>query len=265
MKFIVNQVEMSDTFTNRFDDGDEPQPKKIISTKRRRQVGDDAGSEKSARSRYMMSSTMKILICLMKTWRYVEREKKSVILADDSDEKGQTRRIDDDDDMISERGSNHGNNSRVRGGCDGYGSDFQRNSDDFIEDDGDSLRRRRERYRGDDNIPESAEKDARDIFGVEDSNFDEIYDDDGAKIEFEGVKEEIICRRRWRRSVNKRPHKKTTLLGFIEPSELVRGFLSATDKEIMIEDAPERFKLRKTPVTKSNEDEIDREAYGTRL
>ncbi|EGT58213.1 hypothetical protein CAEBREN_24029 [Caenorhabditis brenneri] len=192
--------------------------------RRRRQVGDDAGSEKSARSRYMMSSTMKILICLMKTWRYVEREKK---------------RIDDDDDMMSERDSNHGNNSRGRGGCGGYGSDFQRNSDDFIEDDGDSLRRQRERYRGDDNIPESAEEDARGIFGVEDSNF------------FSSVK--------------KRLHKKKTLLGFIEPSELERGFLSAADKKIMIEDAPERFKLRKTPAIKSNENEIDREAHETRL
>ncbi|CAL2048366.1 unnamed protein product [Caenorhabditis brenneri] len=185
-------------------------------------------------------------------------------------EKYTFQRIDDDDDMMSERDSNHGNNSRGRGGCVGYGSDFQRNPDDFIEDDGDSLRRQRERYRGDDNIPERAEEDSRDIFGVEDSNFDEIYDDDGAKIEFEGVKEEIICRRRWRRWRDQKPlkkdlTKKTTLLGFLEPSELVRGFLSAADKEIMIEDAPERFKLRRTPVTKSNEDEIDREAHGTRL
>ena len=77
------------------------------------------------------------------------------------------QRIDDDDDLMSERGSDHGDRPRGRGGRGGYGSDSQKSADDFIKIDGDSLRRHRKHHRGDeDKIPDSAEQDARDVFGV---------------------------------------------------------------------------------------------------
>lgn len=114
-------------------------------------------------------------------------------------------------------------------------------------------------------MPEGAEEDARDVFGVEDFNFDEFYDDEDGEDGLEDEEEEIIeddgegGEIRIRRK--KDTSKKTTLMEAIEPSELERGFLSSADKKIMIEDAPERFQLRRTPVTEADEDELEREAH----
>ncbi|EGT52037.1 hypothetical protein CAEBREN_17429 [Caenorhabditis brenneri] len=303
MDFIDNQAEESDASTDRSDDDDEPQSKKMKmakekSKKKKKVVAssdededddddeeegrkemqgfiadedeeeeDDARSEKSARSRHSDNDELddEDLDLLNENLDIrQERKKNRVQLADDSDEERPARRIDDDDDLMSERGSDHGDRPRGRGGRGGYDSDSDRSEDDFIEDDGDAPRRHRKRHRGDENIPEGAEEDARDVFGVEDFNFDEFYDDDEAEEGLEDEEEEIIeddgeggeIKIRRKRDTTK----KTTLLESIEPSELERGFLSAADKKIMIEDAPERFQLRRTPVTEADEDEIDREA-----
>ncbi|EFO98528.1 CRE-EMB-5 protein [Caenorhabditis remanei] len=195
------------------------------------------------------------------------RKKNRVRLGDSSDEDEPARTANrDDDDLQSERGSDDGDRRHHRGGRGGggYGSESDRSEDDFIEDDGDAPKRHRKRHRGDEHIPEGAEEDARDVFGVEDFNFDEFYDDDEADDGLEDEEEEIIeddgegGEIRIRRK--KDTSKKTTLLESIEPSELERGFLSAVDKKIMIEDAPERFQLRRTPVTEADEDELEREA-----
>nr|Q93148.2 RecName: Full=Suppressor of Ty 6 homolog; AltName: Full=Abnormal embryogenesis protein 5 [Caenorhabditis briggsae] len=199
--------------------------------------------------------------------RQGERKKNRVRLGDSSDEDEPIRRSNqDDDDLQSERGSDDGDKRRGHGGRGGggYDSDSDRSEDDFIEDDGDAPRRHRKRHRGDEHIPEGAEDDARDVFGVEDFNFDEFYDDDDGEEGLEDEEEEIIeddgeggeIKIRRKRDTTK----KTTLLESIEPSELERGFLSAADKKIMIEDAPERFQLRRTPVTEADDDELEREA-----
>lgn len=54
--------------------------------------------------------------------------------------------------------------------------------------------------------------------------------------------------------------KKSTLLESIEPSEIDRGFLLPGDKKIAKEDLPERFQLRRTPVTEADDDELESEA-----
>lgn len=96
--------------------------------------------------------------------------------------------------MLSERGSDDGDRRKDRGRGDrgGYGSESERSEDDFIEDDGDAPRRHRKRHRGDENLPEGAEDDARDVFGVEDFNLDEFYDDDDGEDGLEDEEEEII-------------------------------------------------------------------------
>ncbi|CAI5444808.1 unnamed protein product [Caenorhabditis angaria] len=145
-----------------------------------------------------------------------------------------------------------------------YSDSDSEHSDNFIEEDDENARRRhRKRRKHDETMPEGAEDDARDVFGVEDFNFDEFYDDDEDGLDDEEEEEiieddgdggEIKIRRK------KDPSKKSTLLEAIEPSELDRGFLSAADKKIQMEDAPERFLLRKTPVTECDDEELEKEA-----
>uniref|UniRef100_A0A8R1IP49 Spt6 acidic N-terminal domain-containing protein n=1 Tax=Caenorhabditis japonica TaxID=281687 RepID=A0A8R1IP49_CAEJA len=191
-----------------------------------------------------------------------DRRVNRVRLGDSSDEDEPVRPDHGDDDADSVRkGDDDQDRRRERNR---YGSESERSEDDFIEDDGDAPRHRRKHHRGDEHMPEGAEEDARDVFGVEDFNFDEFYDDDDGEDGLEDEEEEIIeddgegGEIRIRRK--KDTSKKTTLLESIEPSELERGFLSAADKKIMIEDAPERFQLRRTPVTEADDDELERES-----
>uniref|UniRef100_A0A8R1INP9 Spt6 acidic N-terminal domain-containing protein n=1 Tax=Caenorhabditis japonica TaxID=281687 RepID=A0A8R1INP9_CAEJA len=189
-----------------------------------------------------------------------DRRVNRVRLGDSSDEDEPPDHGDDDADSVR-KGDDDQDRRRERNR---YGSESERSEDDFIEDDGDAPRHRRKHHRGDEHMPEGAEEDARDVFGVEDFNFDEFYDDDDGEDGLEDEEEEIIeddgegGEIRIRRK--KDTSKKTTLLESIEPSELERGFLSAADKKIMIEDAPERFQLRRTPVTEADDDELERES-----
>ncbi|PIO54534.1 hypothetical protein TELCIR_24102 [Teladorsagia circumcincta] len=46
----------------------------------------------------------------------------------------------------------------------------------------------------------------------------------------------------------------------MEPSELDRGFMAPLDKKIQLEDKPERFQLRRTPVTEADDMELELES-----
>lgn len=231
---------------------------------------EDAKSEKSEKSRHSGEDELddEDLDLINENYDIRETKKQNrVQLGDSSDEDEPIRRPNhEDDDLLSERGSDDGDRRKDRGRGDrgGYGSESERSEDDFIEDDGDAPRRHRKRHRGDENLPEGAEDDARDVFGVEDFNLDEFYDDDDGEDGLEDEEEEIIeddgeggeikIRRK------KDTTKKSTLLESIEPSEIDRGFLLPGDKKIAKEDLPERFQLRRTPVTEADDDELESEA-----
>ncbi|CAI2347402.1 unnamed protein product [Caenorhabditis sp. 36 PRJEB53466] len=299
MDFIDNQAEESDDSSGR-SDIDEPQLKKRKTekekSKQKRKVvassdededddddeeegreemkgfiadedeEEDAKSEKSEKSRHSGEDELDDEdIDLINENLDINNGRRAprVQLGDSSDEDEPIKRVDRDDDLRSERGGSDDERGPRRDHR-GYGSESDRSEDDFIEDDGDGPRRHRKRHRGDENVPEGAEDDARDVFGVEDFNFDEFYDDEDGEDGLEDEEEEIVeddgeggeikIRRK------KDTTKKSTLLEAIEPSELERGFLSAGDKKIMIEDAPERFQLRRTPVTEADDEELEREA-----
>ncbi|CAD6192953.1 unnamed protein product [Caenorhabditis auriculariae] len=178
-----------------------------------------------------------------------------------------------DDDAASERGGG-GNRQRERGDySENEYSDSERSEDNFIEDDGDRPARQRHRNRNA-NMPEGAAEDARDVFGVEDFNFDEFYEEEDGDEAMDDEEEEIIeddgeggeirvglFKRFPRESdANGNRRKSRHFLDSIEPSELEKGFLTAHDKKIMIEDTPERFQLRRTPVTECDEEELGDES-----
>ncbi|VDM59379.1 unnamed protein product, partial [Angiostrongylus costaricensis] len=110
----------------------------------------------------------------------------------------------------------------------------------------------------------SALDEARDVFGVEDFNFDEFYDEDEEPVDDDDEDQEDIMdeetegEARVRRVRTK--EKSSTLLDAMEPSELERGFMAPMDKKIQLEDKPERFQLRKTPVTEADELELELES-----
>uniref|UniRef100_A0A915EDD2 Helix-turn-helix DNA-binding domain-containing protein n=1 Tax=Ditylenchus dipsaci TaxID=166011 RepID=A0A915EDD2_9BILA len=92
--------------------------------------------------------------------------------------------------------------------------------------------------------------DAKDVFGVED--IDEFYDDE------EGIEDEAEEGEEGLSSAKPRTTK-VSLWNSIEPSELDKGFVSAADKRIIFEDRPERFQMRKIPVTEVDDHELDLE------
>uniref|UniRef100_A0A0K0DMN9 Suppressor of Ty 6 homolog n=1 Tax=Angiostrongylus cantonensis TaxID=6313 RepID=A0A0K0DMN9_ANGCA len=110
----------------------------------------------------------------------------------------------------------------------------------------------------------SALDEARDVFGVEDFNFDEFYDEDEEPVDEDDDDQEDIMdeetegEARVRRVRTK--EKSSTLLDTMEPSELERGFMAPMDKKIQLEDKPERFQLRKTPVIEADELELELES-----
>lgn len=55
----------------------------------------------------------------------------------------------------------------------------------------------------------------------------------------------------------KKKEKKVTIFDTMDPVELERGFLSVTDKKIMLEDRPERFIMRRPPVREVEEVELE--------
>ncbi|KAK6047979.1 hypothetical protein COOONC_14516 [Cooperia oncophora] len=113
-------------------------------------------------------------------------------------------------------------------------------------------------------MPEGALDEARDVFGVEDFNFDEFYDEDEEPVDDEEEEQEDLMddegegEARVRRVRAK--EKSSTLLDTMEPSELERGFMAPLDKKIQLEDKPERFQLRRTPVTEADDMELELES-----
>jgi transcription elongation factor SPT6 len=125
-------------------------------------------------------------------------------------------------------------------------SDSERSEDRFIVDDnepegGHGRRRKKQRKRGgfDDQILDEA----KEVFGVD--NIDEFYDEE------EFPEEEMDDDEQ--RVVQQRPAK-TTLLSAMEPSELDKGYMTSFDKGVTFLDKPERFQLRRVPVTEIEED-----------
>ncbi|GMT19975.1 hypothetical protein PFISCL1PPCAC_11272, partial [Pristionchus fissidentatus] len=138
--------------------------------------------------------------------------------------------------------------------------------DNFIEYDKGERRgmKQRNRKRKEMNFAEGALDEARDIFGVEDFNFDEFYDEgDAEPVEDEEMYEEDIDgeeRPRARRKGGDKSKQRETLLDTMEPSELDKGYFSAQDKSIQSEDKPERFQLRRVPITEATDEELALEA-----
>ncbi|KAJ1367194.1 hypothetical protein KIN20_028058 [Parelaphostrongylus tenuis] len=96
------------------------------------------------------------------------------------------------------------------------------------------------------------------------SIFDEFYDEDEEPVDEEDedqediMDEEIEGEARVRRVRTK--EKSSTLFDTMEPSELERGYMAPVDKKIQLEDKPERFQLRKTPVTEADDLELELES-----
>ncbi|CAI4228912.1 unnamed protein product [Auanema sp. JU1783] len=137
-------------------------------------------------------------------------------------------------------------------------SDSEQSENDFIVNEYDGKPVHSRNKRRDLNLPEGALDEAREIFGVEDFNLDDFYDEDEEQLddeEDEIVDEEGEGVRRIRKEI-----KKSTLLDTLEPAELERGYLAPRDKKIQLEDKPERFQIRKTPVTEVSESEAELEA-----
>ncbi|GMS90041.1 hypothetical protein PENTCL1PPCAC_12216, partial [Pristionchus entomophagus] len=139
--------------------------------------------------------------------------------------------------------------------------------DNFIEYEQDERRgmKQRNRKRKEMNFAEGALDEARDIFGVEDFNFDEFYEEGGdgeagEEEEYDDDDMEGDERPRVRRARTDKPKQRETLLDTMEPSELEKGYFAAEDKGIQQKDVPERFQVRQVKVTEASEEEVELEA-----
>ncbi|ETN78435.1 hypothetical protein NECAME_02872, partial [Necator americanus] len=143
-------------------------------------------------------------------------------------------------------------------------SDSEQSEDNFIVNEEGGRHTHRHHRRRDGNMPEGALDEARDVFGVEDFNFDEFYDEDEEPVDEDDDDQEELMddegegEGRMRRVRTK--EKTSTLLDAMEPSELERGFMAPADKKIQLEDKPERFQLRKSPVTEADDLELELES-----
>ncbi|MFH4974474.1 hypothetical protein AB6A40_001183 [Gnathostoma spinigerum] len=145
------------------------------------------------------------------------------------------------------------------------GSESERSVDDFIVTDDGHRQHQRQRYHRNADVPEQAMDEARDIFGVEDFNFAEFYDEDLEPGEEDEEYPEDEEREEGEGPVgrtkrNRIKEKKSTLLDTIEPAELEEKMLSPRDRRIQLEDRPERFQLRRIPVTDADDSELDLES-----
>ncbi|KAK6029056.1 S1 RNA binding domain protein [Ostertagia ostertagi] len=203
-----------------------------------------------------------------------KEKKQRIIQPDDSDE--------DVDDRTAIQKKLFGENFHPLQGDDGEGpssprdersdagserdrySDSEQSEDNFIVNEDGGRHTHRHHRRRDGNMPEGALDEARDVFGVEDFNFDEFYDEDEEPVEDEDEEQEDLMddegegEARVRRVRTK--EKSSTLLDTMEPSELERGFMAPLDKKIQLEDKPERFQLRRTPVTEADDMELELES-----
>lgn len=130
--------------------------------------------------------------------------------------------------------------------------------DNFIVDDNDQpLPRKPKGKKG--KYTDSAMQQAQDVFGV-DFDFDQVDDDDGYEDE-EGYEEEYgedgetsVTRPKKKKSGRK------TIYDIYEPAELEKSHMTAFDQQIRLKDEPERFQLRRFPVTEATDEEIKLES-----
>ncbi|KAH7696935.1 SH2 domain-containing protein, partial [Aphelenchoides avenae] len=177
----------------------------------------------------------------------VQRGGRVVLDSDEEDDDRQRLRNDlfgvDDDEAREER--DYGDRRSV-----GSRSDSEESEKFIVEDDEDrGHRKKRHRHK---EFDSQYVDDARDVFGVDD--IDDFYDEDEMMME-EDMEDEEQAEGR----VPKARVAKQTLLSAIEPSELDKGFLTAFDKRVIFEDRPERFQLRRVPVTEIDEAEVQQE------
>uniref|UniRef100_A0A914CC01 Suppressor of Ty 6 homolog n=1 Tax=Acrobeloides nanus TaxID=290746 RepID=A0A914CC01_9BILA len=143
-------------------------------------------------------------------------------------------------------------------------SESDMSEDPFIVQDDSTQHQKRRRKTHIGGISEHVVDEAREVFGVDEFNIDEFYEEDEEEEELEGD-EELLEEEEGEEGMTERRRpkvrsKKETLMSSIEPSELDKGFVGASDKRILFEDKPERFQLRKIPVTDADADEINTEA-----
>ncbi|VDK40399.1 unnamed protein product [Cylicostephanus goldi] len=204
-----------------------------------------------------------------------KEKKQRIIQPEDSDEDVDDRTAIQKK-LFGEGDDGEGPSSPRRGDLSGEDSDRERYSDseqsedNFIVNEDGGRHGHRHHRRRDGNMPEGALDEARDVFGVEDFNFDEFYDEDEEPIEEDDEDQEDLMddegegEGRIRRVRAK--EKTSTLLDTMEPSELERGFMAPADKKIQLEDKPERwsnacsFQLRKSPVTEADDMELEQES-----
>uniref|UniRef100_A0A915AX80 Suppressor of Ty 6 homolog n=5 Tax=Parascaris univalens TaxID=6257 RepID=A0A915AX80_PARUN len=169
----------------------------------------------------------------------------------------------DDEERAGDRDSDRGRDRYERG--DESGSESGRSEDDFIvTDDGHHVRHRQRHNRTAD-VPEQAMDEARDVFGVDEFNFEEFYDEDLEPGDEEEEYPEEEDREEGEGGVErvkrtKPKEKKATLLDTIEPAELEEKLLAPRDKRIQLEDKPERFQLRRVAVIEADEHELELES-----
>ncbi|PAV58988.1 hypothetical protein WR25_12833 [Diploscapter pachys] len=226
--------------------------------------GDDAGGDsKSEKSNEDEDDDLADDLDLLRENQGMDKKTRVHISDSDSDEDDMTK--------IGKKlfGDNEDDGERSERGNDDRREDYSDRSDEDSEDDfivqeqGHRKRRHRERNA---NIPAGALDDAREIFGVSDFNFDDFYEDEEGIEEgdLEDEEEEVIEEDDEGQEIRvRRPKtrgKKSTLYDTLDPTELEKGFMSATDKRIMIEDLPERFQTRRIPVIEATDEEIAQEA-----
>lgn len=119
--------------------------------------------------------------------------------------------------------------------------------DPFIVQDDSTQHQKRRRKTHIGGISEHVVDEAREVFGVDEFNIDEFYEEDEEEEELEGD-EELLDEEEGEEGMTERRRpkvrsKKETLMSSIEPSELDKGFVGASDKRILFEDKPERFQV----------------------
>ncbi|KAK0416608.1 hypothetical protein QR680_012588 [Steinernema hermaphroditum] len=220
--------------------------------------GDDDDDDKSEKSGGSLGELSEEDLDLINDNIGLERTGGRVVIDDDDDDLDDRDRIGknlfSNDDFVDRepdhRRDRQPNRRREYDEYDEPGSESERSEDNFIVHDEGRRPNRIHHGKKRHDIAEGALDEARDVFGVEDFDFNEFYDEEAdVADEEEEYQDDEIGEDGEPLSRARRPRKeKKNLLEVIEPSELERGFLSNEAKRIQLDDKPERFLLRRIPV-----------------